>query len=115
MKKKIEDNNSESADTPILIIHNDHVKQCGEPPHIDDSIINNYIGYYANDYGEQMIFTYDRTTKKATLRHGDCGWDNTYSVVDGLVPEIVLNNKEKMWLLLCWLTATGSSGSKWGI
>jgi hypothetical protein len=33
-----------------------------------------YVGYFANEHGEQAIYTYDFETGEATLRMGDSGW-----------------------------------------
>jgi hypothetical protein len=45
---------------------------------------------------------YDCGWERGTLYKGDVGWEHLYNVVDGKVPELVLNRPEQMWLLACW-------------
>ncbi len=44
---------------PVLTIYNQHPAACGTPPVFDDESADLYIGYFANRYGEQRIFTLD--------------------------------------------------------
>jgi hypothetical protein len=92
---------------PLLRIRNHHLPACGDPPIVnsDDSAI--YIGYFENPHGEQWIFTYDRQARKAELRGGDVGWNETFSVQDGTVPGLVLGRDEQSWLQACWRAALG--------
>lgn len=81
----------------------------GLPPHINTDVPGNYYGYYENEYGEQFIFVFDRATERGTLWLGDNGWETPEAVIDGHVPTIVLTKPELMWLLSCWLSATGQT------
>jgi len=92
---------------PLLTIRNHHTPACGDPPIVDGEVASPYIGYFENRYGEQSIFTRDRTTGEATLRGGDTGWNTPYPVVDGHVEGLMLNREERTWLEACWITATG--------
>lgn len=47
---------------PLLKIRNHHALVSGDPPIIEDSKPNQYIGYFENMFGEQWIFTRDRPT-----------------------------------------------------
>ncbi len=73
------------------------------PPQIDEQTFPDvYRSYFENQYGEQAIFLYDYGRKSGTLYKGDAGWEHLYNVVDGKVPELILNRPEQMWLLACW-------------
>lgn len=67
---------------------------------------NLYLGYFQNQHMEQWVFLYDYTTNQATLRGGDCNWERSLPVVDGLVPGTILNPEEEAWLRACWQAAT---------
>ena len=44
---------------PILKIYNQHTPACGAPPAFSNESADLHIGYFANRYGEQCIFTFD--------------------------------------------------------
>ena len=90
----------------ILTIYNNHYESCGEPPKLDNAIGGMYIGYFQNEYGEQWLFTYDHATDTGILRGGDVNWDKRYIVMNGNVPELVLDSGEQQWLTSCWNAAT---------
>ena len=96
------------GDSPIFTVTNYHTENCGTPPRIDDSAPNCYRGYFENEYGEQAIFVYDRTTHQGTLYLGDAGWERQYPVVDGTVTELILGVSEALWLAACWKAAIGT-------
>lgn len=87
---------------PLLKIQNNHAAGCGDPPIIDSENFRGYIGYFASQVGDQWIFTREAATGRAILRGGDIGWNREFEVVDGMVPGIVLNDTEKLWLAACW-------------
>lgn len=89
---------------PLLKIPNHHTASCGDPPIVDGSDQNNYLGYFENEHGEQWIFTRDRKTGIATLRGGDIGWNKAIDVTEGPSPDLILNTSERNWLNAC-LTA----------
>jgi hypothetical protein len=95
-----------SSDRAIFSVTNHHVEGCGTPPRIDDATPNRYLGYFENEYGEQSIFAYDRAARKGTLYMGDAGWEHPHTVVDGLVPGLILSPGERAWLSACWKAAT---------
>jgi len=72
-----------SAGRPLFSVSNHHTESCGEPPAIDGDAAGKYLGYFANEHGEQAIYTYDFDTGEATLTMGDTGWQVTHPVVDG--------------------------------
>ncbi|MFN5101221.1 MAG: hypothetical protein ACK5GJ_00340 [Planctomycetota bacterium] len=86
---------------PVLKIRNHHALVSGDPPIIDDSKPEQYIGYFENLFGEQWIFTCDRATGKATLRGGDIGWNKAIDVSDGSPGDLALNATEAQWLECC--------------
>jgi hypothetical protein len=92
---------------PLFTVSNRHTAACGEPPAVDGDAAGRYVGYFANEYGEQAIYTYDHDTGEATVRMGDAGWQDAYRVRDGQVEGLLLGEAEAMWLRACWL-ATGA-------
>jgi hypothetical protein len=90
---------------PLLKIRNHHTPSCGDPPIFDGETDNGYIGYFENRYGEQWVFTLDRSNGKAVLRGGDVGWNTAHEVVDGRVADLMLANEEQTWLQACWFAA----------
>jgi hypothetical protein len=92
---------------PILTIYNQHFADCGTPPVLDNGSSDLYIGYFANRYGEQWVFTFDRNTREATLRGGDVGWETIHAVRGGSVPGLVLGEEEITWLQACWKVVNG--------
>ncbi len=45
---------------PLLVIHNFHNPNCGEPPsYVVKLETTGYYGYFENHYGEQWVFVYD--------------------------------------------------------
>jgi len=92
----------------LFSVSNHHVEGAGEPPFIDGDNPHLYVGYFANEYGEQAVFFFDRRTRKATLRMGDAGWGKKHKVIDGRVRGLVLTPSEAAWLVACWTSAVGS-------
>jgi len=90
---------------PILTIYNQHPAACGTPPVVANESADLYIGYFANRYGEQWIFTLDRATGEATLRGGDVDWGRAHAVHDGRVDGLILAPEEAAWLQACWSAA----------
>ncbi len=88
----------------VLTVPNKHVKSCGEPPELAGG--RNYTAYFENEYGEQLVFQYDRLSHKGTLLHGDMGWDDPREVHKGTILGVILSEEERKWLRLVWDTAT---------
>jgi len=86
---------------PMLTIYNQHTAACGRPPVLSNESPDLYIGYFENPYREQWIFTYDRLTRRATLRGGDTNWAKTHVVRDGSVEGLILGLEEAAWLRAC--------------
>ncbi len=91
---------------PILTVYNQHTAACGTPPAFSNQSGDLYIGYFANRYGEQWIFTCDRATGAASLRGGDVNWATVNVVRDGRVEGLILNAEEAAWLQACWNAAS---------
>jgi hypothetical protein len=92
----------------ILQISNHHTASCGTPPQIEEQA-GQYLGYFENQYGEQMIFVFDQRTGTGQLYAGDAGWETPYEVVDGMAKELILTPEEGLWLQACWEAATGET------
>ena len=40
---------------PLFTVSNHHTAACGEPPDVDGDAAGTYVGYFANEYGEQAV------------------------------------------------------------
>lgn len=92
--------------TPILTIYHHHTAACGIPLAFSNEAADLYIGYFENRYGEQWIFTFNRTTREARLRGGDVDWGIAHAVRDGRVDGLTLGPEEAAWLHACWSAAS---------
>ena len=99
MEQRIED-----KENLVLTVPNHHVEGCGKPPGIVAR--GNYTAYFENQFGEQLVFTYDRQKKEGKLWHGDCGWDTPIDVYNGSAIDVVLGKEERDWLKLVWGVVT---------
>ena len=91
----------------LFSVRNRHVAASGSPPRINADDANQYVGYFENPHGEQALFIYDRDAQTAVVYLGDAGWDTAHAVVDGRVPDLVLNESERLWLRACWQACRG--------
>ena len=91
----------------VITLFNRHLAVCGEPPAKDNTNASEYIGYFANSYGEQWVFVFDRQRGRGYLRGGDLGWDQSFRVVGGRATGVLLGSEEAAWLKACWIAATG--------
>jgi len=96
-----------TARAPLFTVSNRHTAACGEPPAVDGDAPGTYVGYFANEYGEQAIYTYDYETGAATLRMGDAGWHDARRVARGQAEGLLLTKTEALWLRSCWLATGG--------
>ena len=94
------------SDAPLFQVRNHHTADCGKPSYIDDSRSDQYLGYFENQHREQAVFVYDRDSSQAIVYMGDAGWETSYTVVDGAVPDLVLSEVERLWVHACWQAAT---------
>ena len=88
----------------VLTVPNHHIEACGKPPGLIASEV--YTAYFENDYGEQLVFTYDWKQRKGTLWHGDWSWERPIEVLAGGCPGMILSHEERVWLRLVWQVAT---------
>jgi len=88
----------------VLTIPNRHIEGCGKPPGLIAK--DQYTAYFENQFGEQLVFTYDRVEKKGRLWHGDYGWDTPIEVFAGDALGVTLSNEEREWIKLVWIVAT---------
>jgi hypothetical protein len=65
-----------------------------------------YKSQMVNRYGEAWEFEYDALKGEGLLRGEDVDWEE-YRVIDGRVPELILNEEEIQWLRAAWREATG--------
>ncbi len=100
------------SEQSIFQVSNHHHISAGRPPHLDDTTPNQYRGYFENEYGEQAIFIYDRTTSRGKLYMGDNGWETPYEMRDGEIVGLILSPLEQSWLRLCWQAVTWSKPYK---
>ncbi|MEO8391776.1 MAG: hypothetical protein ABI700_02185 [Chloroflexota bacterium] len=95
----------EMTENLLFLVSNHQSTDSGEPPHIDGDIRKRYHGYFENEFGEQAVFVYDYEVGEGTLWMGDAGWEKSYKVVEGKVPELLMRQNEAVWLSNCWHTA----------
>jgi hypothetical protein len=86
-----------------------------------------YVGYFCNAYGEELVFVQRKGEATATLLHSDCDWEPI--TIDGppkrggpQLPTtsgasyqlltvgtgdhaVILNEPEAAWLTACWLAS----------
>ncbi|GLZ12141.1 hypothetical protein Acsp04_23760 [Actinomadura sp. NBRC 104425] len=71
-----------------------------------------YVGYFRNEYGEELVFAQRRGEKTARLWHSDVNWRmfrvDDYSIrLDGpmagliTVADLTINRQEATWLSAC--------------
>jgi hypothetical protein len=78
----------------VFAAHNTHDGRCGLPPRLQNTARPGlYHGYFGNRYGEQFVFTYDRTTGTGTVSGGDLGWDDPKSFSLGLLEEALRDTR----------------------
>jgi len=75
------------SDVPLFQVRNHHSASRGLSPHIDAVGSHQYLGYFENQHGEQVVFIYHHDSHKAVLYLGDAGWETPHAVVDGAVPD----------------------------
>jgi hypothetical protein len=94
-----------SLSEPLFQAFNKHSPQCADPPIVVSSE-GTYTGYFENGIGQQWLFSFDRKTKRGTLRGGDLGWNHAAEVIDGAAVGVLLGPDEAYWLAACWAAAT---------
>jgi hypothetical protein len=92
----------------LFAVSNHHTTTCGELLAVDGDAPGTYVGYFANEHGEQAVYTYDHATGAATLRMGDAGWHDVRPVENGQAEGLVLTEAEASWLRACWLATSGA-------
>ncbi|WTO36086.1 hypothetical protein OG399_17665 [Streptomyces achromogenes] len=71
-----------------------------------------YVGYFMNEYGEQLVFAQRRGEKTTRLWHSDADWEmflvGDHSIrldgpLDGMitVSDLIINREEATWLSSC--------------
>jgi len=68
---------------------------------------SHYSSRFTNRYGEEWEFEYDPLKKEGILRGSDVDWQD-YCVIEGRVPELILNEEEIQWLRRAWAEATAT-------
>ena len=76
----------------------------GESPALAEGA---YTGYY--DSGtRQLVFVFDDKDRTGLLYLSGTGWNRTFTLLDGRLPqELLLNGNEAGWALACWRAAFG--------
>lgn len=91
------------SNQPLFQVTNHHGEACGIPPQIDEQTFSGvYRSYFENQNGEQAVFLYDYEQEHGILYMGDAGWEHPYAVVDGKIPDLMLNRPEQLWFIACW-------------
>lgn len=65
-----------------------------------------YLGYFENQFGEQLVFVHEDGELDATVFHGDVDWEpRRVTDASGLpdVGDLVLNEEERAFLIACWI------------
>ena len=71
-----------------------------------------YVGYFLNEYGEELVFAQSRGEKMARLWHSDADWqmfrvgDHSIRVGEAMngvitVSDLIINQPEATWLSSC--------------
>ncbi|WP_333752964.1 hypothetical protein [Streptomyces sp. IBSBF 2394] len=71
-----------------------------------------YVGYFMNEHGEELVFAQRRGEKSARLWHSDADWEmflvGDHSIrldgpMDGMitVADLIINREEATWLSSC--------------
>ncbi|GGU59828.1 hypothetical protein GCM10010211_26030 [Streptomyces albospinus] len=71
-----------------------------------------YVGYFQNEHGEELVFAQRRGEKTARLWHSDAEWQmfrvgdhsiRVGSMMDGMitVDDLIINRAEATWLSSC--------------
>ncbi|MGC5365360.1 hypothetical protein ACPXCE_27425 [Streptomyces sp. DT24] len=71
-----------------------------------------YVGYFLNEHGEELVFAQRRGEKTARFWHSDAGWQmfrvgdhsvRVGSVMDGVITvgDLIINRNEATWLSSC--------------
>ena len=94
------------ATQPILLITNTHSAACGQPPHLTNAEPSLYVGYFANEHGNQWLFAYDRVSRRATIRGGDMNWGRPVTIASLKDLPYHFNESERRWAEACWEAAT---------
>ena len=87
---------------PLFHVSNQHRL---DAPFFSDALSTQYIGYFQNRNGEQLVFVYDDLTASGTLYHGDADWVPYPLSNEGIPDNLVLSADEQLWLDLCWRAA----------
>jgi len=90
----------------VLNIRNHHIEACGDPPKIDQSEIL-YLGYFENEYREQMIFIKDKDGK-CWFWSGDYEWSSGPRKINkNNLHKFSFSKSEALWLATCLLASDG--------
>jgi hypothetical protein len=62
---------------------------------------NKYVSYLEDAYGEQWVIVGDRKTGEITVYSGGNGWKSFPISLSNLVPDVMLGETEKIWMINC--------------
>jgi hypothetical protein len=65
-----------------------------------------YLGYFENEFGEQLVFVHDQGEPHATLFFGDVDWEpRRVSDAAGLpdAGDLILDEGERAFVSACWI------------
>lgn len=73
-----------------------------------------YVGYFINEFHEELVFVQKPGEPTGLLVHSDCGWD-PQPVRKGRCVDLILDGQERDWLACCWKASAGLRGGDAGL
>ena len=67
-----------------------------------------HVWLFTNRYGEAWEFRYDPKKREGVLRGSDIDWQS-YRVIGGHAPGLILNDEEIYWLRRAWSEAASGA------
>ena len=84
-----------------FVFENNMCKDCGTPPVYDTEKYQ--LKLWENQYGEQILCVREKSTRKFWFHHGDCGWENKYTIPNAL-QEIQMHKEEWDFVMNSYFT-----------
>lgn len=97
---------------PVIVgcVHEDEVMRLtnhrASPAPVIEQRSGRYLGYFENEFGEQLVFVHEDGEPDATVFLGDVDWEPRRVSDGGGLPDagdLVLNEEERAFLIACWI------------